>query len=139
MFLFEELWFLEKEFVFGFFIYCMSQNYDNFYYECVDIGGEIYMCKCFFELVVGCFFYSYNEIKIQDIDILVFIGVVEGKMNIFKVGFQLECDICDKIVNMIDGGCVEFNFEVVGGLLGGIYDYYCIEGCGFQFFLIFWV
>ena len=134
---FEEPWFLEKELALGFSIYRTSQNYDNSYYERVDTGGEIYTRKRLFELVVGRLSYSYNEIKIQDIDTSVFTGAVEGKTNISKVGFQLERDTRDKIVNTTDGGRVELNLEVAGGPLGGTYDYYRIEGRGSQFFPIF--
>jgi outer membrane protein insertion porin family len=134
---FEEPWFLEKELAVGFSIYRTSQNYDNSYYERVDTGGEIYTRKRLFELVVGRLSYSYNEIKIQDIDTSIFTGAVEGKTNISKVGFQLERDTRDKIVNTTDGGRVELNLDVAGGPLGGSYDYYRLEGRGSQFFPIF--
>jgi outer membrane protein insertion porin family len=134
---FEEPWFLEKELAVGFSIYRTSQNYDNSYYERVDTGGEIYTRKRLFELVVGRLSYSYNEIQIQDIDTSIFTGAVEGKTNISKVGFQLERDTRDKIVNTTDGGRVELNLEVAGGPLGGTYDYYRLEGRGSQFFPIF--
>jgi outer membrane protein insertion porin family len=135
---FEEPWFLERELALGFSIYRTSQNYDNSYYERVDTGGEIYTRKRLFELVVGRLSYSYNEIRIQDVEeIARMYGVTEGKTNISKVGFQLERDTRDKIVNTTDGGRIELNLDVAGGLLGGSYDYYRIEGRGSQFFPIF--
>ncbi len=135
---FEEPWFLERELALGFSIYRTSQNYDNSYYERVDTGGEIYTRKRLFELVIGRLSYSYNEIRIQDVEAIARnYGVTEGKTNISKVGFQLERDTRDKIVNPTDGGRVELNLDVAGGPLGGSYDYYRIEGRGSQFFPIF--
>jgi outer membrane protein insertion porin family len=135
---FEEPWFLEKELAVGFSVYRTSQNYDNSYYERVDTGGEIYARKRLFELVVGRLSYSYTEIKIQDIDEIARIyGVTEGKTNISKVGFQLERDTRDKIVNTTDGGRVELNLDVAGGMFGGSYDYYRLEARTSQFFPIF--
>ncbi|WP_245844181.1 outer membrane protein assembly factor BamA [Nibricoccus aquaticus] len=135
---FEEPWFLEKELALGFSIYRTSQNYDNSYYERVDTGGEIYTRKRLFELVVGRLSYNYTETKIQDIDEVAFLyGAREGKTNVSKVGFQLERDTRDKIVNTTDGGRVELNLDVAGGVLGGDYDYYRVEARTSQFFPIF--
>jgi outer membrane protein insertion porin family len=135
---FEEPWFLEKELALGFSIYRTSQNYDNAFYERIDTGGEIYTRKRLFELVVGRLSYTYNEIEIRDVDPETFaFGVFEGKTNVSKIGLQLERDTRDRIVNTTDGGRVELNLDVAGGMLGGDYDYYRLEFRGSQFFPIF--
>ena len=132
---FEEPWFLEKELAVGFQLYRTSSQYDTSVYDIVQTGGEVYTRKRLFELVVGRLSYTYNQVKIQDAD--PGYEFYNQEYNISKVGFQLERDTRDKIVNPTDGGRVELNLDVAGGLLKGDYDYTRLEFRGSQNFPIF--
>ena len=67
------------------------------------------------------------------------IRALEGSNASSSIGFQLERDTRDKIINTTSGNRVEMNFRFAGGPLGGskINNNYSVEFRGSQFFPVF--
>ncbi len=134
---FEEPWFLQKELALGFSIYRTSSNYDNSYYDEVRTGGQVYLRKRLFELFEGTLSYTYEDVKYEDIESAYQAYFDRTHYKTSTVSFQLLRDTRDRIINTTDGGRIELNYSIAGGVLGGSEDYYRLEFRGSQFFPIF--
>ncbi|GAB5558772.1 MAG: outer membrane protein assembly factor BamA [Synoicihabitans sp.] len=136
---FEEPWLLEKRLATGFTLFRTSSDFNSAIYSEIRTGGEVYMRKRLFELVNGQLSYSYQVVDITDIapSAPQPIQDLAGELSISKIGFVLERDTRDKIVNTTRGNRVELRTDIAGGLVGGDSDYYKIEFRGSQFYPLF--
>ncbi len=136
---FEEPWLLEKRLATGFTLFRTSSDFNSAIYSEIRTGGEVYMRKRLFELVNGQLSYSYQVVDITDIapSAPQPIQDLAGELSISKVGFVLERDTRDKIVNTTRGNRVELRTDIAGGIVGGDSDYYKLEFRGSQFYPLF--
>ena len=136
---FEEPWLLEKRLATGFTLFRTSSDFNSAIYSEIRTGGEVYMRKRLFELVNGQLSYSYQVVDIQDISpqAPAVIRALAGEQAISKVGFVLERDTRDKIVNTTRGNRVELRSDLAGGPFGGDAEYYKLEFRGSQFYPLF--
>jgi outer membrane protein insertion porin family len=133
---FEEPWLFERQLAVGFTVYRTSSDYASQYYTQVSTGAEVFLRKRLFELVDGRLSYTYEVVKISDVDPNVAF-VAAGKSSVSRVGLQLVRDTRDKIIGTTTGNRVEFNIDVAGGPFGGDVDYYKLEFRGAQFYPVF--
>jgi len=133
---FEEPWLFERQLAVGFTVYRTSSDYDSQYYTQVSTGAEVFLRKRLFELVDGRLSYTYEVVKISDVDPNVAF-VAAGQNSVSRVGLQLVRDTRDKIIGTTTGNRVEFNIDVAGGPFGGDVDYYKLEFRGAQFYPVF--
>ncbi|MCF7688969.1 MAG: outer membrane protein assembly factor BamA [Cephaloticoccus sp.] len=134
---FEEPWLFERQLAIGFSVYRTSSDYNSQYYTQISTGGEVYLRKRLFELVDGRLSYTYEVVKISDVDPAATSFIGSGQNTVSRVGFQLVRDTRDKIIGTTNGNRIELNFEVAGGALGGSVDYYKLEFRGAQFYPVF--
>ncbi|MCC5021615.1 MAG: outer membrane protein assembly factor BamA [Candidatus Synoicihabitans palmerolidicus] len=136
---FEEPWLFEKQLATGFTLFRTTSEFNSAIYNEIRTGGEVFMRKRLFEFVNGQLFYSYQVVEIDNISpsAPTVIQSLAGEQAISKVGFTLERDTRNKIVNTTFGNRVELRFDVAGGLFGGDADYYKMEFRGAQFYPLF--
>lgn len=136
---FEEPWLLEKRLATGFTLFRTSSDFNSAIYSEIRTGGEVYMRKRLFGLVNGQLSYSYQIVDITNIapSAPPQIQFLAGEQSISKVGFVLERDTRDKIINTTRGNRVELRTDLAGGLWGGDADYYKLEFRGSQFYPLF--
>lgn len=136
---FEEPWLLEKRLATGFTLFRTSSDFNSAIYSEIRTGGEVYMRKRLFELVNGQLSYSYQVVEITDVasGAPQPIQDLAGELSISKIGFVLERDTRDKIINTTRGNRVELRTDLAGGLVGGDSDYYKLEFRGAQWYPLF--
>ncbi len=136
---FEEPWVFQQRLAAGFQLFRQSSDYTSQYYNEVITGATIYTRKRLFELVTGQLSYTYEVISIDNVasDASSVIELLAGNNTVSKVGFTLERDTRDKIINTTAGNYLNILTEVAGGPLGGTDSYYHVEVKGSQFFPIF--
>jgi len=138
---FEEPWFLQKQLGLGFSIFRTSSEYNSTFYSQIQTGFEVYLRKHLWELWNGRVSYTYEIFNIKDISpsASAIIRALEGSNASSSIGFQLERDTRDKIINTTSGNRVEVNLKFAGGPLGGskINNNYSMEFRGSQFFPVF--
>jgi len=132
---FEEPWLFQRQLALGFSVFRTSSEYNSTFYSQIQTGFEVYLRKHLFELWNGRLSYTYEVFDINNISpsASAVIRALEG------IGFQLERDTRDKIINTTSGNRVEVNLRFAGGPLGGsnINNNYSVEFRGSQFFPIF--
>ncbi|MBI5771334.1 MAG: outer membrane protein assembly factor BamA [Verrucomicrobia bacterium] len=138
---FEEPWLFQKQLALGFSIFRESSEYNSTFYTQIQTGAEIYVRKNLYELINGRLSYTYEVVGIQDVSPTAspIIKALAGNNALSKVGFQLERDTRDKIINTTRGNRMELNTSFAGGPLGGskINNFYSLEFRGSQFFPVF--
>ncbi|WP_225919347.1 outer membrane protein assembly factor BamA [Actomonas aquatica] len=136
---FEEPWLFERQLATGFTLFRTTSDFNSAIYSEIRTGGEIYMRKRLFELVNGQLSYSYQVVEIDDIspNAPAVIQALAGQQSISKIGFTLERDTRNKIINTTSGNRVELRMDLAGGLVGGDADYYRLEFRGSQFYPLF--
>ena len=138
---FEEPWLFQRQLALGFSVFRTSSEYNSTFYSQIQTGFEVYLRKHLFELWNGRLSYTYEVFDINNISpsASAIIRALEGSNASSSIGFQLERDTRDKIINTTSGNRVEMNFRFAGGPLGGskINNNYSMEFRGSQFFPIF--
>jgi outer membrane protein insertion porin family len=136
---FEEPWLFQRQLALGFQVFRVSSNYNSAYYEEIRTGGEVYLRKNLFELVVGRLAYTYEMVDIKNVDpnASAIIRSIAGQTRISKVGLAFERDTRDKIISTTRGNYASLGLELAGGPFGGNVDYYRVEYRGSQFFPVF--
>lgn len=136
---FEEPWLFEKQLAAGFTLFRTSSDFNSAIYSEIRTGGEVYLRRRLFELVNGQLSYSYQVVDIDDIapGAPPVIQALAGEQSISKVGFTMERDTRDKIINTTRGNRVELRTDLAGGIFGGDSDYYKLEFRGAQFYPLF--
>jgi outer membrane protein insertion porin family len=138
---FEEPWLFQRQLGLGFSVFRTSSEYNSTFYSQIQTGFEVYLRKHLFELWNGRLSYTYEVFDINNISpsASAVIRALEGSNASSSIGFQLERDTRDKIINTTSGNRVEMNFRFAGGPLGGsnINNNYSVEFRGSQFFPIF--
>ena len=136
---FEEPWLFERRLATGFTLFRTSSDFNSAIYSEIRTGGEVYMRKRLFGLVNGQLSYSYQIVDITNIapSAPPQIQALGGEQSISKVGFVLERDTRDKIINTTRGNRVELRTDLAGGPWGGDADYYKLEFRGSQFYPLF--
>jgi len=136
---FEEPWVFQRQLAMGFNLFRQSAEYTSTYYTQVVSGVEVYARKRLFELVTGRLSYVYQIISIKDVSSSAssVISSLSGDNRVSKVGFAIERDTRDKIVNTTTGNYLNVVTEVAGGPFGGDDNYYRFEVKGSQFFPVF--
>lgn len=138
---FEEPWLFQKQLGLGFSIFRTSSDYNSSFYSQVQTGFEVYLRKHLWELWNGKLSYTYEIFDINNISPSAssVIRALAGSNASSSIGFQLERDTRDKIINTTSGNRVEINTKFSGGPLGGskINNTYSLEFRGAQFFPVF--
>ncbi len=138
---FEEPWLFQRQLALGFSVFRTSSEYNSTFYSQIQTGFEVYLRKHLFELWNGRLSYTYEVFDINNISpsASAVIRALEGSNASSSIGFQLERDTRDKIINTTAGNRVEMNFRFAGGPLGGskINNNYSVEFRGSQFFPVF--
>ncbi len=138
---FEEPWLFQKQLGLGFSVFRTSSEYNSSFYSQIQTGFEVYLRKHLWELWNGRLSYTYEIFDIQDISPSAssVIQALAGSNASSSIGFQLERDTRDKIINTTSGNRVEVNLKFSGGPLGGskINNNYSLEFRGSQFFPVF--
>ena len=138
---FEEPWLFQRQLALGFSVFRTSSEYNSTFYSQIQTGFEVYLRKHLFELWNGRLSYTYEVFDINNISpsASAVIRALEGSKASSSIGFQLERDTRDKIINTTSGNRVEVNLRFAGGPLGGsnINNNYSVEFRGSQFFPIF--
>ncbi|MBL9186217.1 MAG: outer membrane protein assembly factor BamA [Opitutaceae bacterium] len=138
---FEEPWLFQKQLGLGFSVFRTSSEYNSSFYSQIQTGFEVYLRKHLWELWNGRLSYTYEIFDIQDISpsASAVIQALAGSNASSSIGFQLERDTRDKIINTTAGNRVEINAKFSGGPLGGskINNNYSVEFRGSQFFPVF--
>jgi outer membrane protein insertion porin family len=138
---FEEPWLFQKQLGLGFSIFRTSSEYNSSFYSQVQTGFEVYLRKHLWELWNGKLSYTYQIFDINNISPSAssVITALAGSNAESSIGFQLERDTRDKIINTTSGNRVEINTKFSGGPLGGskINNNYSLEFRGSQFFPVF--
>jgi len=136
---FEEPWLFEKRLAAGFTLFRSASDFNSAFYSEIRTGGEVYLRKRLFELVNGQLSYSYQIVDIDNVSPSApfIIQSLAGEQSISKVGFTMERDTRDKIINTTRGNRVELRTDLAGGLWGGDADYYKLEFRGAQFYPLF--
>ncbi|MSU49466.1 MAG: outer membrane protein assembly factor BamA [Opitutus sp.] len=138
---FEEPWLFQKQLGLGFSVFRTSSEYNSTFYSQIQTGFEVYLRKHLFELWNGRLSYTYEIFNINNISpsASAIIRALEGNNASSSIGFQLERDTRDKIINTTSGNRVEINTKIAGGPLGGskINNNYSLEFRGSQFFPVF--
>jgi len=136
---FEEPWVFQRRLAMGFQLFRQSSDYTSQYYNEVITGATVYTRKQLFELVTGQLSYTYEVISIDNVASKAssIIESLSGNNAVSKVGFTIERDTRDKIINTTAGNYLNILAEVAGGPLGGTDSYYHLEVKGSQFFPVF--
>lgn len=138
---FEEPWLFQKQLGLGFSVFRTSSEYNSSFYSQIETGFEVYLRKHLFELWNGRLSYLYQIVGINDVSPSAspIIRSLEGNNALSQIGFTLERDTRDKIINTTSGNRVEINTRFAGGPLGGdkINNFYSLEFRGSQFFPVF--
>ncbi len=138
---FEEPWLFQKQLGLGFSVFRTSSEYNSTFYSQIETGFEVYLRKHLFELWNGRLSYTYQVVGIHDVSPSAspIIQALAGDNALSQVGFTVERDTRDKIINTTSGNRVEINSRFAGGPLGGdtINNFYSLEFRGSQFFPVF--
>jgi len=138
---FEEPWLFQKRLGLGFSVFRTSSEYNSTFYTQLETGFEVYLRKHLIELWNGRLSYTYQVVGIHDVSPSAspIIRALEGDNALSQIGFTLERDTRDKIINTTSGNRVEINTRFAGGPLGGdaINNFYSLEFRGAQFFPVF--
>ncbi len=138
---FEEPWLFQKQLGLGFSIFRTSSEYNSSFYTQIETGFEVYLRKHLWELWNGRLSYTYQVVGINDVSPSAspIIRSLEGNNALSQIGFTVERDTRDKIINTTSGNRVEINSRFAGGPLGGdrINNFYSLEFRGSQFFPVF--
>lgn len=138
---FEEPWLFQKQLGLGFSVFRTSSEYNSTFYSQIQTGFEVYLRKHLIELWNGRLSYTFQIDDIADVSPSAspIIRSLAGKNALSKIGFTVERDTRDKIINTTSGNRVEINLDFAGGPLGGdkINNFYRMEFRGSQFFPVF--
>lgn len=138
---FEEPWLFQRQLGLGFSVFRTSSEYNSTFYTQLETGFEVYLRKHLFELWNGRLSYTYQVVGIHDVSPSAspIIRALEGDNALSQVGFTVERDTRDKIINTTSGNRVEINTRFAGGPLGGdrINNFYSVEFRGAQFLPVF--
>ncbi len=136
---FEEPWLFERRLAAGFTLFRSASDFNSAFYSEIRTGGEVYLRKRLFELVNGQLSYSYQVVDIDNVspNAPLIIQSLAGEQVISKVGFTMERDTRDKIINTTRGNRVELRTDLAGGPFAGDADYYKLEFRGAQFYPLF--
>ncbi len=138
---FEEPWLFQRQLGLGFSVFRTSSEYNSTFYTQLETGFEVYLRKHLFELWNGRLSYTYQIVGINDVSpsASAIIRNLEGNNALSQIGFQMERDTRDKIINTTSGNRVEINTSFAGGPLGGdaVNNFYKLEFRGAQFFPVF--
>jgi outer membrane protein insertion porin family len=138
---FEEPWLFQKQLGLGFSVFRSSSEIFSSFYSQVQTGFEVYLRKHLFELWDGRVSYSFQTIGIENVapSASATIRAFEGTNDLSMVGFQVQRDTRDKIINTTNGNRVQIDVNYAGGLLGGAEsnNFYSLEFRGSQFFPLF--
>ena len=138
---FEEPWLFQKQLGLGFSVFRTSSEYNSTFYSQIQTGFEVYLRKRLWELWEGRVSYTYEIFDIQDVSPSAspIIQALAGSNASSSIGFQLQRDTRDKIINTTAGNRAEINLRFSGGPLGGskINNNYSLEFRGSQFFPVF--
>lgn len=138
---FEEPWLFQRQLGLGFSVFRTSSEYNSSFYTQIETGFEVYLRKHLFELWNGRLSYTYQIVGINDVSpsASAIIRQLEGDNALSQVGFTMERDTRDKIINTTSGNRVELTSTFAGGPLGGdpINNFYRLEFRGAQFFPVF--
>jgi outer membrane protein insertion porin family len=138
---FEEPWLFQRQLGLGFSVFRTSSEYNSTFYSQIETGFEVYLRKHLIELWNGRLSYTYQVVGIEDVSPSAspIIRALEGNNALSQIGFTVERDTRDKIINTTAGNRVEINTRFAGGPLGGdrINNFYSLEFRGSQFFPVF--
>ena len=138
---FEEPWLFEQQLGLGFSVFRTSSEYNSTFYSQIQTGFEVYLRKRLWELWEGRVSYTYEIFDIEDVSPSAspIIQALAGSNASSSIGFQLQRDTRDKIINTTSGNRAEINLRFSGGPLGGsdINNNYSLEFRGSQFFPVF--
>lgn len=138
---FEEPWLFQRQLGLGFSIFRTSSEYNSSFYTQIETGFEVYLRKHLFELWNGRLSYTYQIVGINDVSPSAspVLQSLAGNNALSQIGFTMERDTRDKIINTTSGNRVEINTRFAGGPLGGdrINNFYSVEFRGSQFFPVF--
>ena len=138
---FEEPWLFQRQLGLGFSIFRTSSEYNSSFYTQIETGFEVYLRKHLFELWNGRLSYTYQVVGINDVSPSAspVLQSLAGNNALSQIGFTMERDTRDKIINTTSGNRVEINTRFAGGPLGGdrINNFYSLEFRGSQFFPVF--
>lgn len=138
---FEEPWLFQRQLGLGFSVFRTSSEYNSTFYSQIQTGFEVYLRKHLIELWNGRLSYTFQIDDIADVSPSAspIIRSLAGKNALSKIGFTVERDTRDKIINTTSGNRVEINLDFAGGPLGGdkINNFYRVEFRGAQFFPVF--
>jgi outer membrane protein insertion porin family len=138
---FEEPWLFQRQLGLGFSVFRTSSEYNSTFYTQIETGFEVYLRKHLFELWNGRLSYTYQIVGINDVSPSAspIIQALAGNNALSQIGFTMERDTRDKIINTTSGNRIELNSRFAGGPLGGdpINNFYSLEFRGSQFFPVF--
>ncbi|MDB6094385.1 MAG: outer membrane protein assembly complex, YaeT protein [Verrucomicrobia bacterium] len=136
---FEEPWVFQRQLAVGFQLFRQSAEYTSTYYTQVVTGMEVYGRKRLFELVTGRLSYVYQIISIDNVSsgASTVISSLAGDNKVSKIGFAIERDTRDKIINTTSGNYLNVSTDLAGGPFGGDDNFYRVEVKGSQFFPVF--
>jgi len=138
---FEEPWLFQRQLGLGFSIFRTSSEFNSSFYTQLETGFEVYLRKHLFELWNGRLSYTYQIVGINDVSPSAspVLQSLAGNNALSQIGFTMERDTRDKIINTTSGNRVEINTRFAGGPLGGdqINNFYSLEFRGSQFFPVF--
>jgi outer membrane protein insertion porin family len=138
---FEEPWLFQRQLGLGFSIFRTSSEYNSSFYTQIETGFEVYLRKHLFELWNGRLSYTFQVVGINDVSPSAspVLQSLAGNNALSQIGFTMERDTRDKIINTTSGNRVEINTRFAGGPLGGdrINNFYSLEFRGSQFFPVF--
>ncbi len=138
---FEEPWLFQRQLGLGFSIFRTSSEYNSSFYTQIETGFEVYLRKHLFELWNGRLSYTFQVVGINDVSPSAspVLQSLAGNNALSQIGFTMERDTRDKIINTTSGNRVEINTRFAGGPLGGdrINNFYSVEFRGSQFFPVF--
>ena len=133
----EEPWFLNRRLAAGFEVFREKSDYYSSYYDEMRAGFEVYFRKRIFELVEGRVFYSYEDVKIDDVSTRAPSFIKAEDLAISKVGLTLSRDTRDAILFPSEGSVFSIRKEFAGGIFGGDADYGRVELKGARFYKTF--
>ena len=130
---FEEPWFLNRRLAAGFEVFREKSDYYSSFYDEMRAGFEVYVRRRLFELVEGRLFYSWEDVKIDDVSSNAPGFIKNEDLAISKFGLVLSRDTRDNILFPTEGSLVTLQKEFAGGPFGGDADYGRFELSGARF------
>lgn len=130
---FEEPWFLNRRLAAGFEVFREKADYYSSYYDEMRAGFEVYARRRLFELVEGRLFYSWEDVKIDDVASNAPAFIKNEDLSISKLGLVLSRDTRDSILFPTEGSIITLRKEFAGGPFGGDAEYGRFELSGARF------